>query len=174
MAEMLPVKTTELMAVSQLAKEMTSLDKDIKELEAKLRAKQDRYQQISASELPDLMSEIGMREFRLNTGEKLKIIPVLKVSVPKERMDTAEEWLDENGHSGLVKTKVEVPLPRSLDEETIQQIKEAISALGLDFKLDKSIHHMTLNKWGREMDEEGMVIPEDIFNVFRTNVTIIE
>jgi hypothetical protein len=44
----------------------------------------------------------------------------------------------------------------------------------IEYEIKKSIHYQTLNKWGREMEEEGMVIPEDIFTIYRSTKTIIE
>jgi len=168
------VKEKGLAAVTNLAQEMTQLDTIIKELEETLKAKRDRFNYISSVELPDLMAELQLRDFRLFSGERIKVLPVLKVSVTKDQMNEVDDWLKDHGHDGMVKTKFEIPVPSSNNEAIIETLTNLIRNLGVEYNLNKSINWQTLNKWGREMEAEGSVIPEEIFNVFRSNITVIE
>lgn len=154
------------------AKEMRDKQNEIKRLKERLEQLEYRYNTLSADEIPSLMSEIGMRSFSLDDGTHFLIKPILIINAPKEKMDAIDDWLTEHGHGGMVKTNIDVSLPKA--SERLKDITETLDEMGIDYAVTKRIHHMTLGKWGREMDEEGMVIPEDLFSVYRTNKTIID
>jgi len=154
------------------AKEMKDKETAIKRLKQELEQTETQYNILSAQEIPLLMSEIGMRSFTLSDGTHFVVKPILIINAPKDRMDDIDDWLTEHGHGGMVKTNIDVSLPKA--SRRLAEIEQALNKLGIDYEVSKRIHHMTLGKWGREMEEEGMVIPEDLFTVFRTNKTYIE
>jgi hypothetical protein len=119
------------------------------------------------------MAEISLKQFALDDGTQVKVMPVFVISSPsKDNIDRVDEWLTSHGHGGMVKKHLDIPLPKS--EEDIEEITSVLFLNDIEYELKKSIHYQTLNKWGREMEEEGMVIPEDIFSVYRSTKTIIE
>jgi len=159
-------------AITDKAKEMKDLDIEIEKLREALAVKEKNFNYISEVELPEMMGDIGLSQFVLTDGTKLSVSPVLKVSVPKYKMNDANKWLVENQYDGMVKTSLE--FPRSVPDYAINQIIQFILSQGYYCETERKIHWQTLNKWAREMELEGEVIPEDIFNVFRSNKTVIE
>jgi|SRR5215469_7049128 len=160
-----------LLAITRLANEMKRLDKIIKDIEAELKVFQDQYNQISAVDLPEIMSEIGMKHFALTDGTAFTVKPVLDVRVREGEIETADKWLTINGHDGMI--KMQIQLPRGVTNQSLNSILNFIRQQGILPDYKKTINWQTLQKWGREMENEGMVIPETIFNVFRSNKTVI-
>ena len=160
-----------LKTLSQLAYYMKEEQEEIERLEALLEASKRRYSDLSEVEIPQLMNDIGVQQFRLSDGTKFEIRPVLKVSPDKSNMDAVDDWLTEHGHGGMVKTKIDISLPKS--SSRLEEVKEALYEMGIEYTVSKTIHPQTLWKWGREMEDEGMVIPEDLFSIYRSYKTII-
>lgn len=168
-------RNDKLEQLATLANRMKEKQRAIDDLEKRLENEKYEYENISSKEIPILMSELRMKSFTLDDGTFFNVVPVLKVTAPKNKINEIEDWLNNNGHGGLVKTNIDVSLPRTSDKlPDITKIIKVLDTMGIEYEVKKGIHYQTLNKWGREMEEEGMVIPEDLFSVFRTNKTIIE
>jgi hypothetical protein len=156
-----------------LAEKMKWLEQKILEINLELKRYEENHRQISAVELPELMAEIGLQSFSLSDGTKLSIAPVFKISIPKIKMDEAYEWLVEHHHDGMVKTRL--LLPSGTSNYILHQIMIFVrNHINGNVETERTIHPSTLGAWGREMERENMVIPEDIFSIYRSNKTIIE
>jgi len=158
--------------IIQLAEEISEIDRQIEQLKVALKIKEDQFKQISSNELPILMSQIGLSRFALDNGLTIAVKPVLVVNVPKDGIEQVDTWLTKHGHGGMVKTNIDVSLPKTSDK--LPDIKQALDNLKIDYSIKKTIHYQTLNAWAREMEGQNMVIPEDLFSVYRNNITIIE
>jgi hypothetical protein len=160
-------------AIVAKAQEMREVEKRIKLLKHELEFYEQKHKTISSDELPSMMADIRLKQFALDDGTQLKVIPVFVVnSPPKDKLDEVDKWLTDNGHGGMVKKHIDVQLPKS--DEEVREIECILVENDIEYELKKSIHYQTLNKWGREMEEEGMVIPEDIFTIYRSTKTVIE
>jgi hypothetical protein len=159
--------------IVKLAREMVDIEKTIEALKTELKVKEDQWKQISSIDLPMLMAGIGLNKFDLSSGFTIAVKPVLTLQrPPQERMELADQWLTEHGHGGMVKTLIDISLGKG--NQRLPEIKETLDNLRIEYIVKKDIHYQTLNAWGKEMERNHMVIPEDIFNVFRYNVTVIE
>lgn len=164
----IPITNDQLRQISNIGDRMIKLGKLIGKLQLLLEEKEREFDAIQYGELPEAMDKVELSEFRLLDGRKIAIKPVVKVSYQKENIDEIDVWMDENGHSGLVKRAVVVEIPRGpKSSEYVRFITKFIEDSGLIPEDRKSIHWQTLNKWGREMVENGDVIPEELFNVFQ-------
>lgn len=160
-------------AIVKLAEEMVEIESQIEYLRNTLKTKEDQFKQISSNELPIMMSQIGLSRFGLANGLTIAVKPVLIVNTPAQnRMEDIDNWLTEQGHGGMVKTNIDVSLPKA--SQRLPDIKQALDNIKVDYSIKKTIHYQTLNAWAREMEGNNMVIPEDLFNVYRNNITVIE
>lgn len=146
----------------------------VDDLRTQLAVAEREYNYINEIELPELMQAVGMSEFRLTNGMKLKINKVLSCKLDKNRVDEADEWLAQNGHEGLIKHRFEIPLPRTVTPLAIATLRATLEELGYGFVVNKNIHPQTLNKWAREMTENNEVIPPEYFEVWRGYKTNIQ
>jgi hypothetical protein len=64
-----------------------------------------------------------------------------------------------------MKRHISVYIPRDEDPTKADPIIAAIQEAGYQVEDIKSIHHSTLSKWGREMNDNGEVVPEELFTV---------
>jgi hypothetical protein len=146
----------------------------IDQLEQQLDAAKKQFVYLSEVEIPQLMHNIGMSEFRLVNGTKIQVKPVIFCRMLKHRADDTDEWLNTNGHQGLMKCKVEIEVGRFATQEKRRALLARIKEMGFAYVDSKTIHPQTLNRWAREMEENGETIPTELFEVFRTYKTNIE
>jgi hypothetical protein len=162
-----------LVEIADLGKEFVDTHTQIEFLEGRLAEAKKKYNRLSTEIIPYAMQSIGMTSFEIGNRYTIKTQPVLVVKTDKEKMQEIDSWLDQHGHGGMVKFKLEVFLPKNVDKVTIDELQGAIESFGFEYSLTKSIHYQTLNKWSREMDEAGEVIPMDLFDVYRGTKTVI-
>ena len=164
----------DLNRISRLGIAYVIMRNKIIQLKTQIELKEKQFKHLSEVAIPEMMQTAHMKSFGLQNGFKFEVSPVVMVTLPKENADAADEWLDENGHSGMVKHHLDIHLPKGTDREKIDNLKSWIVKWGYECSENKSIHYQTLLKWGREMDEEGEIIPEDIFKVYRGYKTEIK
>lgn len=170
-AEATKIVTEDTMKIiSSYGEEMVSLTAQIEHINKVLEEKKNQLNQIATYDLPDAMDRVNMAMFRLSSGRQINIIPVLAVKVVKGMIDEVDEWLSEHDHAGLVKRQLVVPVPRGDDPERVDRLVNAIKQSGYEVEENKSIHYQTLNKWGREMKENGDIIPTDYFDVYEGRI----
>jgi hypothetical protein len=164
-------QVNKIQMLTNKASELQKLTYQLSILQDTLKKTEEHIKSISEQELPTLMNEIGMTSFKLQDGTKFEVKPVLVVNLPKDKADQADEWLDSHGHGGLMKTVIAIPknVPNTVIDEALLVFK----AENYDVEINKSIHWQTLQKWAREMEEEGYVIPEEIFSVYRSQKAVI-
>ena len=166
------MKDDRIAQLTNLAETMKGKLRIIEELQTLLERTKSEYDNLSSREIPMLMAELGFKQFTLDDGTFFAVVPVLKVTAPKDKMNDIDEWLTEHGHGGMVRTKLDLELPKASNK--LPEVIKALNRMGVGYEVSKTIHFQTLNKWGREMESEGMVIPEELFTVWRSNKTIIE
>jgi inorganic pyrophosphatase/exopolyphosphatase len=159
-----------LKAISELASQMKIIHNEIERTESYLKDLKEQYNNISGVSLPELMAEIDMKRFVLKDGTSFNIRQV--VSIKPIDIEMADDWLAQNGHDGMV--KMQINIPRGATSELLDEVLAFIKKQGVTPEYKKTIHPQTLAKWCREMDEEGIVIPEELFQIFRANKTVID
>jgi hypothetical protein len=70
--------------------------------------------------------------------------------------------LEDNNHGDIVKTEVSVAFSKG----ELPKARELLKELQFNFNatLDRSVHHMTLAKFGRELKGSGQLLPS-VFTV---------
>ena len=162
-----PVPDDQLSKISQLGIDYVVTRNNIIKLKNDLDRQERQLKHLSEVVIPEAMQKVNMRSFGLENGFKLEVKPVIFVTLPKDKADEADAWLDANGHGGMVKFHLDIHLPKGTSQENISNLKRSIERFGYEYSENKSIHFQTLNKWAREMEEENETIPENIFKVFR-------
>ncbi len=149
--------------LSSLCRDLIALEGDLEALEKAVREKKDEIKKLSEEQIPDLMDELDIDEFRLKNGLKVRIKPFYsgKIESPE-----CYEWLEENGYSDIIKGAIQVPYPRDFDKSKLRAIVEVARELGLSADNQEGVHHSTLNGWIREMIESGKEFPRELFNVY--------
>lgn len=169
-----PTSEDSLAVLSKLAVELSEADAEVARIEEELRKAKEKQKDISEYRIPQLMDEIGIEEYKTTSGLKLQVKETIHASVTKAKMTAASRWLDEHGHSALVKRKVLVEFDKD-EEEEAQALYDEL--LNKDTRLrvgqDLTIHPSTLRAWVKEQLESGEDIDLDLFGVYRSRTAKI-
>lgn len=150
--------------VTNLVREMRRIEQDICDLEDRKKTLVGLKTELEVHKIPDALAEAGLREF--TTLEGLKVTTKFVVgSIPAERKEEAYAWLDEKGHSSIIKRGVSVKFDKG-SEKAAEQAAEQLRQLGLDPRITLEIHPQTFMSFAREQIDKGNMLPLDQWGVF--------
>ncbi len=152
----------QLQQVAELARRQLRCEREVKAAEIALKAAQDDLKQIAERDLPRLMDEAGILEYRLTAGVKVAIKTKVVGAILADNRQAAFAWLHKHGFGPIVKRDVEVQFGRG-------DAKKAGNLLGYlhrwykDFKVSdkEGVHGGTLNAWARELTERNAAALRD-------------
>lgn len=159
--------TDKLAQITKLALVQKQHEVTVARLEEELvKAKAD-LSLVAETEIPTLMDEVGMTEFTMSDGSKVKATKKTRGSINEERRLKAHAWLDEHGHGNLLTRQFIV----DFDKEQEDQAKEFKAILEdsddpLRYAQKNTIQWQTLDKFVTEQMEEGEDFPQKLFGVY--------
>jgi len=167
-----PASEDALAELSRLADQQMDKAVEVEKAEAELKRVTDEYRQIAEVDIPELMQELGLEEFKTTSGLIITIKEAVRASILAAQKAAAFRWLRENGHGALIKRVVKLQFGMG-DDELAQA---AIDKLGDDYDIDddSSVHAGTLKKFVKEMQAEGKEVPETMFSIHRQRVAGIK
>lgn len=158
----LPVGEDAMARLAELAKQQIALELLIDSKEKQLSEVKLELKKISENSIPDLMSEIGMSEFKLTDGSKVTVKPFYSGTYTEE----GANWLKENGHDAIIKKSAELDFGR-MDTEECNSILALIKDVGeIGIKQKEGIHHATLSSFIKEQVTTGKSFPLELFKGF--------
>lgn len=140
-------------------------------LTAKLEDETKKLRQISETDLPDLLKELGITEFKLKTGERITVQNKVAASISKANAPEALAWMIKNKFGGLIKTQIvtmfgknELTSARKLAKKLAQEFDSVT--------LSQSVHSQTLKSFVTEQLEAGDPIgmPRKLLGIHEYNV----
>lgn len=147
-----------------LAEKARVLEQEIIDAGDLLSDKQDNLNKILRDLIPSAMKELGLQEFTLTDGSKIKVEEILHASLSEERKPIAFAWLEERNFDGIIKTNVNSSFGKGETEKAKEALK-ALTEAGFKASLERSIHAATLKSFVKERIEAGESIPFDVFGV---------
>lgn len=151
-----------LMSVEQLITEQLRLEDLLERLEAKRKETQALYDTIRDRTLPEALLDAGVSEFKTTSGMKVKVEKLYLASVTKDKARAFYDWLDEQGHGGIIESNVTIQFGKG-DRAAAKEASHQISVeFGFDTQLAESIHWATLRAFAREQIEEGNDLPPEL------------
>lgn len=112
--------------------------------------------------VPGMMQELGITSLTLSSGQKLTITQEVYASIPVERKTHAFQWLNANGHGGLIKTTVSTFYTKGQREIALALVNE-LEGRGLNAVFEEKVHPQTLKAFIKEQLRDAVPIPLDIF-----------
>ena len=155
-----------LSSLAKLAENLVVVEDAIAEVEDKLAELKRQKRKLAEIEIPDIMNEIGIQEFKLKGGLKVNVKSVFTGKITEENAEEAFKWLDEHGHGGIVKGMIQIPYRLDDDKETIRKIEAFASEMGYEANEKLAVHHMTLSAFIKDQITQGKEFPRDLFNVW--------
>jgi hypothetical protein len=154
--------------VSQLGNRLLALQSEVADLDQQLKDKKRELRNVEELELPEAMDKVGLSEFKTTTGLKVSVKPFYNASIPSERKDEALDWLELEGHGGIIKTEVSVSFGKGelAQAQAFKEFARGFNEVAVDPELSRGVHAQTLKAFVREMIEGGAAIPLDLLGVY--------
>ena len=172
--ESLPIVGIEV--VTAIGNKLIKKKKNLMEEEERLKILKTQIRDIEEKELPDAMASCnGMTRFDLEDGSQISVKDDLFCSIPETKRAGALKWLEENGHSGLIKHDVKVSFAKGEYDEADKLIK-VLNKNFKDIPYDErsTVHAGTLKTFAKERYSLGETLPEEYFSVYEASVAKVK
>lgn len=155
----------DLSQVRERCEYLESLEQQKDALSIELERLNDEIKRLKEVELPQLMDELQLASFKLQSGREILVKEMVFASIPAKNADMAFEWLDANGHGDLIKHKLEHSFDRG-ETALVKQVIDVLKEQGLpDVTTKQSVHPQTLAAFAREQLKDGRAIPMELLGV---------
>lgn len=160
---------SELSQLVKLIHDLEEAELDMISAEQEFKQKQERVRGLSQHDIPTMMTEIGLSEFKLADGRKVTVGKKIRCSIPKANYPEAMKFLEENGSGGLIKRTITVGFGRD-SEETAHELAERLSET-YDVKEARKVEPMTITAHIREQLTNGVAFPMELFGAYEQRFT---
>jgi hypothetical protein len=140
----------------------------IADLEQRLKEAQSQLRTLQFETLPAILDNLGVDRIGLPAQNNLPacdliLTPFYKAAIradwPPEKRAAAFAALTALGHEDLIKTEIDVALPRG-QHQLAEQIAERIRDFGVEPQISEAVHHGTLTAWLTARLEAHMTVPD--------------
>lgn len=159
----------DLAALSRLTDSLAQAEDVVAQLEAKLEAARAQVTDLAERQIPELMDNLGMRSFVTSSGHKVEVRKTIRASIPAANKDAAYDWLDKNGHGGLIKRNINVAFNREQEQEA-RELQGILSEQFENVRTDRKVEPSTLRAFIGEQLEAGAEVPLDLFGAWEQRV----
>jgi hypothetical protein len=157
------------------AKEIIETEQLIQQLEENLSELKARHNKSKTIDLPDMMAECGLSEFRTDTGFRIAVEDFVSGSLPKDDAKRREAivWLENNGAENLIKTELSMAFGKSEHNEALSLMSE-LQEKGYTVNSKMGVHPMTLISHIKERLKSGDQVPLETLGLFAGRVAKIK
>jgi hypothetical protein len=163
----------ELSSVVALVERKIALEAEVAVLEEQVKARNEILRNLNETLIPDLMSEVGLSELKLESGLKLTIKPFYNAKIPDDKKQAAFAWLRTTQNDGIIKSFVELAFGKGSDEQ-FQKCQNLLLKHHFEFSADESVHPQTLKAFVKEQLEAAKPLPLDLFGVFQGKRAVVK
>ena len=167
------VDTDKVKSISELCNRLLDLQEQARRIEENLKSKNDEIRVLSEQEIPNLMQEAGVSEFKLADGSSVSIKPFYAAKIPVSKTDEAFQWLTGNGYGDLIKNTVSLNFGKS-EDNVANSLVEDLKSKGHNVSQKKKVEPQTLKAFVKEAIQNGQNVPMDLFGVYISNKTTIK
>ena len=169
---MIPASLGEVSVLARILKERKKVAETLTEL---LKVENAHITRLTQESLPYLMSELSLKDFTLETGEKVKVALDVFCSITEEKKAEAHEWLRANDFGGLIKSIVGVAFSRD-EEHDAEGCMRLLLWAGFDNAgATESVHASTLKAFLKDELKKGNPnIPLELFSAMPCMVATIK
>lgn len=172
-ADALKVQDTDLEGISNLARRAKQLEKEIEDQESVLKERKEQYRKITEETIPEALSGMGMRSFKMADGSSIDVKPFYSATITEARRAEAFKWLRERGYDDIIKNTVSVRFGRKEDELAARAIN-LLRAQGFAVEQTEKIEPQTLKAWVKERVEKGQPLDSELFGVYIGQKAVIK
>jgi len=151
--------------LSTEVEKLQTIQREIQELEDRLKDKKEDEKHFSCIVIPKLMEEMNLSSLKLRDGSELTVKKIYSASVKADKKAEAIHWLRENGLGDIVKNNITVSFGQGEDNKAIDYASLARSN-GYEPIQEEKVHPSTLKVVMKEWKDKGQEVPEELFNTF--------
>tara|TARA_R100001015_G_C4622430_1_gene179867 strand:+ start:1307 stop:1852 length:546 start_codon:yes stop_codon:yes gene_type:complete len=167
------VDTDKVKSISELCNRLLDLQEQARRIEENLKSKNDEIRMLSEQEIPNLMQEAGVSEFKLADGSSVSVKPFYAAKIPVSKTDEAFQWLTGNGYGDLIKNTVSLNFGKS-EDNVANSLVEDLKSKGHNVSQKKKVEPQTLKAFVKEAIQNGQNVPMDLFGIYISNKTTIK
>jgi hypothetical protein len=156
-----------------LVMQLEQAEQDVTVAEAALKQAQERHRDICERQIPELMDEMGLVEFKNRNGLHVKIERKIRASIPAALRPAAYAWLENNGFGGMLKRTVSVAFNRE-EQDAARLLVGELEGKFAGVKEDCKVEPSTLSAFVREQLEQGSELPLELFGVFEQRIAKVK
>ena len=164
--------STSLGELTDLVHEMELAEVALAEAQALMEQRRSRLKGIVEHELPELMLELKQPILHTSDGRKIEIKDVVRGTLPEANRPSGWKWLEDHGHSGLIKRTVEVAFAATEGEKAQELLSSMQESFHGNARQVMKVESQTLTAFIKKQlvreAEDGYVgplLPQDIFSV---------
>jgi hypothetical protein len=147
--------------IEGLAEEQAAAEAEVERIETELTRAKAALRDVQEHRLPEAMEEVGLTEFKTEGGLKIKVTKKVRTSINERNRAAAMAWLREHGHSTLIKRSLTV---LAADDAQGDELVKMLDDYDVSDKA--TVPWQTLDRFVREMLEDGEDIPQETFGVY--------
>ena len=148
------------------------MEDDIQSKEEEIKKLKEQADKIASEIIPNMLAEQGLSSLKLADGSAVEVRKSYSCTVKKDNLDSAYQWLRENGLADIIKNEVAVQFGKGEDNKA-EQLLTLAEQEGYEPTQKQKVEPMTLKALFRERVEAGLDMPSQFFNVFIKDQTKI-
>ena len=154
-----------LQDIHHLAEKLAAAQQFRDDAEQTYNAAKEAVRELAEEVIPEALESLGLDELKTASGLKVSIKESIHARLSHSTKAEAINWLDENGHAGIVKRKVQVDFDREESEEAMALLADLQGKFPAVF-VDETVHPSTLRSFVKGLVEDGEDFPRELFGTF--------
>ena len=159
------LEKTDINTLASYCRELQTYQNDIEKLEELIKHKKEQADKIGSEIIPNMLAEQGLASLKLADGSSVDIKKSYNCTIKKDQMESAYNWLRENGLGDIIKNEVAVQFGKGEDNKAEQLLGLAVRE-GYEPSQKQKVEPMTLKALFRERIEAGLDMPSEFFHTF--------
>ena len=156
--------TEQLSQLTALILNMREAELELAKREEEQKLATERLRKVAEVDIPELMASVGLQRFTTSDGFEVRVKKHYSAAPKVADRDAAYDWLEQNGHGGLVKRTVEVGFGVGQSEDAARLVAELEGRFNNVAKARK-VEPASLKAWAKRQIEDGIQFPRDLFGV---------
>ena len=166
------IEKTDISTLSRYCLMLQNLEDQMLNMEKDLKKLKEEADKIGSEIIPSLLAEQGLASLKLADGSSVDIRKSYNCTIKKDQVESAFQWLRDNGLGDIIKNEVAVQFGKGEDNKAEQLLGLAVRE-GYEPSQKQKVEPMTLKALFRERIEAGLDMPSEFFNTFVKDQTKI-
>ena len=152
-------------ALSTEVEKLQGIQKQIKDLEDRVKDLKEDEKYFSCVVIPKLMEDMNLASLKLKDGSELTVKKIFSATLKADKKAEGIHWLRDNGLGDIVKNNITVTFGQGEDNKAVEYAGLARER-GYEPTQDEKVHHASLTVVMKDYKEKGNEIPSDLFSTF--------